>query len=212
MCRRSEPAQVDADLADDAMSAKVLEARDRHYLPDGGAKGRKVRLDLHVDAGGRCIKSVDLIEMKAQQKAMVLGHAAAQGFAKFLVRGLHPAIGKARQFDGIGLAGNQRLDDGPAALAHDIGKHGVHFDVGVFECLLHPQHVPRLRVRIRLRMSWVGVSGTKLARIRPCANNSASHIASLTSVLRPGTFFTCAAFANTNTNSPSSKMCHTGFQ
>jgi hypothetical protein len=39
-----------------------------------------------------------------------------------------------------------------------------------------------------------------------------SHIASLTSVLRPGTFFTCAAFANTNLNSPSSKMCHTGFQ
>ena len=30
------------------------------------------------------------------------------------------------------------------------------------------------------------VSGTKLARIRPCANNSASHIASLTSVLRHG--------------------------
>ena len=28
----------------------------------------------------------------------------------------------------------------------------------------------------------------------------------------PGTFFTCAAFANTNSNSPSSKMCHTGFQ
>src|SRR4030088_3235873 len=59
---------------------------------------------------------------------------------------------------------------------------------------------------------WVWASGTKLARIRPCANSSASHIASLTSVLRPGTFFTCAAFANTNANSPSSKMCHTGFQ
>ena len=69
-----------------------------------------------------------------------------------------------------------------------------------------------LRVRSRLRISCVCVSGTKLARIRPCANNSASHIASLTSVLRPGTFFTCAAFANTNANSPSSKMCHTGFQ
>jgi len=69
-----------------------------------------------------------------------------------------------------------------------------------------------LRVRNRLRISWVCVFGTKLARIRPCANSSASHIASLMSVLRPGTFFTCAAFANTNTNSPSSKMCHTGFQ
>ena len=33
-----------------------------------------------------------------------------------------------------------------------------------------------LRVRSRLRISCVWVSGTKLARIRPCANSSASHI------------------------------------
>jgi hypothetical protein len=32
-----------------------------------------------------------------------------------------------------------------------------------------------------LRISWVWASGTKLARIRPCANSSASHIASFTS-------------------------------
>jgi hypothetical protein len=35
-----------------------------------------------------------------------------------------------------------------------------------------------------LRISWVWASGTKLARIRPYANSSASHIASLMSVLR----------------------------
>lgn len=35
---------------------------------------------------------------------------------------------------------------------------------------------------------------------------------SFTSVLRPGTFFTCAALASTNSNSPSDKMCHTGCQ
>jgi hypothetical protein len=28
----------------------------------------------------------------------------------------------------------------------------------------------------------------------------------------PWIFFTCTAFANTNLKSPSSKMCHTGFQ
>jgi hypothetical protein len=55
-----------------------------------------------------------------------------------------------------------------------------------------------LLVRSRLRISWVCASGTKLAWIRPWANSSASHIALLTSVLRPGSFFTCAAFAKTN--------------
>ena len=44
------------------------------------------------------------------------------------------------------------------------------------------------------------------------AKRSASHSASLTSVLRPGTFFTWAAFAKINSNLPPAKMCHTGFQ
>jgi len=73
---------------------------------------------------------------------------------------------------------------------------------------------------------WVGSSGTKLALIIPCAIKSASHVASFTSVLRPGTFFTCAAFhpsdeglslgtpalARINANSPSERICQTGFQ
>ena len=43
-----------------------------------------------------------------------------------------------------------------------------------------------LRVRRSERSSAVGPSGTKLARIRPCASSSASQVASFTSVLRPG--------------------------
>jgi hypothetical protein len=42
-----------------------------------------------------------------------------------------------------------------------------------------------------------GSSGTKLPRTSPCASSSANQVASLTSVLRPGTFLTCAAFAST---------------
>ena len=39
-----------------------------------------------------------------------------------------------------------------------------------------------------------------------------SQVASFTSVLRPGTFLTWAALANTSSNSPSDKICQTGFQ
>jgi hypothetical protein len=63
-----------------------------------------------------------------------------------------------------------------------------------------------------VRSSCVGPSGTKLARISPCARSSANQAASLTSVLRPGTFFTCAAFARISWNSPSDSTCHTGLQ
>src|SRR5215831_11777417 len=42
--------------------------------------------------------------------------------------------------------------------------------------------------------------------------SSESHAASFTSVLRPGTFFTCAAFAKTSSKLLSASTCHTGFQ
>jgi hypothetical protein len=69
-----------------------------------------------------------------------------------------------------------------------------------------------LRVRSSARRAWVGASGTKLARTRPWASRSASQVASATSVLRPGTFFTCAALASTKAKSPSPSTCQTGFQ
>src|SRR6267378_3550695 len=45
-----------------------------------------------------------------------------------------------------------------------------------------------LRVRVNERNSWISSPGTKLALISPHANRSAIHVASFTSVLRPGTF------------------------
>ena len=123
MCVRREPAHVDADLGDDDVGAKVLDARDRYYLLDCGTKGPKVRLHLRVERGHSGIESVDLIEMKAQQEAMVLRYASAKRLAKLLMRGLCPPIRKAGQFGGIGFAGNQCLDHCAAALAHQVGKH-----------------------------------------------------------------------------------------
>src|SRR5580700_6384839 len=70
----------------------------------------------------------------------------------------------------------------------------------------------RIGLASRPRCSCVAAFGTKLARIKPCASRSASHVASFTSVLRPGTFLTCLALANISSNSPSLRMFHTGFQ
>jgi hypothetical protein len=84
MCGRREPAHVDPDFGDDDMSAEVLDARNRRYELDCGAKGSKVRLHLRVERGHGGIKSVDLIEMKTKQKAMVLRNPAAKGLAQLL--------------------------------------------------------------------------------------------------------------------------------
>ena len=66
------------------------------------------------------------------------------------------------------------------------------------------------RLRVRSRSSWIGPGGTNLGRINPCASNSAIQVASLTSVVRVGTFRTCWAFASARSNA-SQSTCHTGF-
>ena len=58
----------------------------------------------------------------------------------------------------------------------------------------------------------MAAGGTKLPRNSPCSNNSASHAASATSVLRPGTIFTCRALTNSNSKPRSSSTYQTGFQ
>jgi hypothetical protein len=67
----------------------------------------------------------------------------------------------------------------------------------------HPQIPPRRRI---------SCSGTKLARTRPQASRSAIQVASFTSVLRPGTFLICAAFATIRSKAPSLRILQTGFQ
>jgi hypothetical protein len=65
-----------------ALSA--LDTWDRHDQLNCGAKGPKVGLHLGIDCRHGGIKSVDLIEMKAQQEAMVLGHPATKGLTQLL--------------------------------------------------------------------------------------------------------------------------------
>ena len=61
------------------------------------------------------------------------------------------------------------------------------------------------RARVRSRSRRIGGGGTKEGVTRPCAANCASHCASLTSVLRPGTFLTSRALTSHTVNHSSSR-------
>jgi hypothetical protein len=52
---------------------------------DCDPKGRNVCLHLLVDRSDGSAESIDLIEMKAQQEAMVLGDATAKGLTQLLL-------------------------------------------------------------------------------------------------------------------------------
>src|ERR1700674_4874011 len=77
MCVRRETAHVDPDLGDDGVSAEVLDARNRHYEVDCGAKGPKVCLHLRVERGHGGVESVDLIGMRGRREGVGFCHAPA---------------------------------------------------------------------------------------------------------------------------------------
>ncbi len=105
---------------------------------DRGAKGLDVSVDLLIDVADRRVDGIDLLQMQAQQEAVVAGDAAAQRFAKGLGWRLDPAVGQPGQGVGIAFSSNQRLDHRPTAEAHDVRDDRVELDVGVLQRLLQP--------------------------------------------------------------------------
>jgi hypothetical protein len=99
-----EPAHVDADLGDDHRTR--FDTRDRAQLFDGGTKGLDVGL-LLVDFSNGGLECIDLLEMQAEQNAMLLGDATAQSLTQLCRRCLQAAMSKAGELRRIGLAGKR---------------------------------------------------------------------------------------------------------
>jgi hypothetical protein len=105
-----EAAHVVADLGDDDPGAEVTDPRDRGQDGDRRAKGLDIGVDLPIDLGNRRVDGIDLLQVQLQQKAVVLGHPAAQRLAQLLRRRLDPAMRQPGQCVGIAFTGNQGFD------------------------------------------------------------------------------------------------------
>ena len=90
---RGKAAHVEPDFGEDDLCGQSFYARGCDQLFDCGAKGRDLGLHLPIDRGDGGVESIDLPEMEAEQKAVVLGDAAAQGLAQLCRGGLQPPIG-----------------------------------------------------------------------------------------------------------------------
>ena len=88
------------------------------------------------------VNGVDLLQMQAQQKAVMPGDAAAQRFAQRLGRRLDAAMRQLGQPLRIALAGDQGFDHLAAGQTHDVGDRRVELDVGVFQRLLQALDMP----------------------------------------------------------------------
>ena len=98
-----------------------------------GTKGGEVGIDLPIDLSNGRIEGIDLLQMQAQQEAVMLLHPAVECSAKILLRALDPRIGECGELGWIGLAGDDRRNDRSTSFAHHVGNRRVQFDVGLFE-------------------------------------------------------------------------------
>ena len=164
-----EAAHVAANLGKDDASAQFVDPGDGGQQVDGRAKGLDMSVNLLIDGVDRCVDGVDLLQLQAQQEAVMPRDAAAQRLAELLGRRLDPTMRQLGQLLGIAFTGDQGFDHPAAGQAHHIGDDRVELDVGIFECLLQPldmaaglphqllagaqQSLPRRRPGSRI--SWV---------------------------------------------------------
>ena len=139
-----ETAHVDADLGHDDLGGQVTDARDGPQQADRLAERVEVAVHLRVDLGNRGGQRVELPQVQAQQEAVPHGDASLQGGAQRLRRCLDAALHQGEQLVRISLAVDQRVQDGTAALAHDLAQHRAELEVGVLERFLQPLHVAGL--------------------------------------------------------------------
>jgi hypothetical protein len=74
---------------------------------------------------------------------MVARDLAAEGLHDLLARSPHPRGDVRGELRRVGLAGDDRGEDGSPALAHDVAEHGAEFEVGVLHDLVDALHVRR---------------------------------------------------------------------
>ena len=103
---------------------------------DRRAKGLDVGVDLLVNLGDGGIDGVDVLEQRAQSKAMMLGHTAPQRGLQFGRCRFDPPMRQRRQRLWVGLAADQGLDHPPAGQAGDVGDDRIELNVGVLQRLL----------------------------------------------------------------------------
>jgi hypothetical protein len=129
VCGGREARHIDADLGDDDSGRDVADAGDRGQWETGLAKGLEPIADLRLNLGNRRVDGIGLGEVDAQQQALVIGHAVAQGFDKLRAGGPDPSMDLVGEAFGIGLALRQHIEDRPSTCAHDVRQYRAELEV-----------------------------------------------------------------------------------
>ena len=182
-----------------------------------GSRSASTSRSVSATAASRA--GVDPAQVEPQQEAVVGRDPPTRRFGRPLPGRLDPPMCQGGQHGRTSLAGDRGLGDGAPAYPRDVGRRRAELEVGVLERLPQPLDVAGALADQLLAGSQRGTQrlsgrvGDEAGAHRTMrASDSASQVASATSLSRPGAFFTCAASAGTRVKSPSDSTCRTGFQ
>ena len=170
-------------------------------------RGRRRQLiqigaDLRIEAADLLVQIVELDQVFGDDEAMVRAHPPRQSlFQQVALARKRPRANSANRRAWL-----------PATIAStwagrhagDITDHRTELEIGPLQRLLQAvDHRGAILHQVRplpgqSRRSRWGRGGMKLLRSKPCRRRSAIHSASLTSVLRPGTFLICWALTTSS--------------
>src|ERR671930_200215 len=140
MTGRGEMAHVDADLGDEDVSGGLPDAADGGQAGEGGTKGGERVLQARLEFPHRGVEGIDLAQVQGEHEAVVRGDAAVQGLDEFGARGFEAAtVGEVGESLGIGLAGDEGVEEAAAGHAEDIGEHAGELEIGELERFLDAQ-------------------------------------------------------------------------
>jgi hypothetical protein len=155
-----------------------------------------VRLDRRITGDHLVLKGVEQLEVLLEDKDVLGTIVPGEGGRDLLLRDLTPAVAMLRQGVGVGPPRDDVAEDAQSGEAGDIliTVASWRFIWTRAFCMRWTcvaalcTRVSRWR-RYARRVAMAAV-GRKLPRSNPTLCNSWSHWQSMTSVLRPGTFFT----------------------
>src|SRR5215475_4295075 len=156
--------------------------------------------------------------MESQHEPMMISQPSMQCIVQLLTGRLDPVVGEFSQFPRISDAVDHRLDHSPAAEADDVADDRVELDVGLFKRLLNPLDMAgllacELLASAQQRAELLHLLFRYEARLdQPETHQIDDPHGVVHAVLRPGTFLMCLALATSNSNLPSLRIFHTGFQ
>ena len=138
MLRGGEHGHVSADLRDQDLRGGLADTGNGRESPAGINERGDLGVDLGVDPFDEHLEVIDVSEVQAKHRCVMLTEAADESPAKLDGLEAQPFLREVGQHDRVSFTSDQRVDHQPARHRQGLRRDRSELDPRVFENLLDP--------------------------------------------------------------------------